>query len=225
MLVNIKVKVYIFVLFVFCFSVEGIFLPSAFKSKLRNSNETDLYEKVWMEYIEKRLETINLHLEKQKYIFSFLYIYNRNFRKKLFRKMPANYKQFLNSDGIQIGVYGKICFSSRGGKEEEHVHPCDKVDLPDWRAFCPKHVPGKYYGSFTLPDSDSDSDSDSKPDGYIVLCRSFHVGSDPDPDPCTESFPNCYCTHFRDRYLSQGQISIPIPYTSIRGSESGSEPM
>ena len=80
-------------------------------------------------------------------------------------------------------------------------------------------------GLFTLPDPDSDSDSDSKPDGYIVLCRSFHIGSDPDSDPCTDGFPNRYCTHFRDRYPSQGQISVPIPYTSIRGSESGSEPM
>ena len=60
-------------------------------------------------------------------------------------------------------------------------------------------------GLFTLPDSNSNSysDSDSKPDGYIVLCRSFHIGSDPDPDPCTDRFPNRYCTHFRDRYLSQ----------------------
>ena len=84
-----------------------------------------------------------------------------------------------------------------------------------------------HYGLFTLPDtgSDSDSDLDSKPDGYIVLCRSFHIGSDPDLDPCTESFPNHYCTHFRNRYLSQGQMSIPIPHISIRGSESGSEPM
>ena len=107
-------------LFIFCFSVEGIFLPSALKSKLRISNETDLYEKVWMKYIEKRLETINLHLEKQKHIFSFLYIYNRNFGKKLFRKMPANCKQlgFQNSDGIQTGIYGKICGSSKGGKNK-----------------------------------------------------------------------------------------------------------
>ena len=60
----------------------------------------------------------------------------------------------------------------------------------------------KCNGSFTLPDSDSDSDSDSKPDGYIALCRNIHIGSDPDPDPCKESFPNRYCTHFRDRYPS-----------------------
>ena len=76
-----------------------------------------------------------------------------------------------------------------------------------------------------LLDSDPDSDLDSKPDGYIVLCRNIHIGSDLDSDLCTESFPNHYCTQFRDRYLSWGQISIPIPYISIRGSESGSEPM
>ena len=46
------------------------------------------------------------------------------------------------------------------------------------------------YGLFTLPDLDSDSDLDSKPDGYIVLYRNIHTGSDPDPDPCTESFPS-----------------------------------
>ena len=76
---------------------------------------------------------------------------------------------------------------------------------------------------FTLPDSHSDSDS--KPDGYIALCKNIHIGSDLDLDPCTESFPNHYCTHFRDRYLSWGQMSIPIPYTSISGSESGSDNM
>ena len=33
------------------------------------------------------------------------------------------------------------------------------------------------YGSFTLTETDSDtkSDSDSKPNGYIVLCKTFHI--------------------------------------------------
>ena len=68
------------------------------------------------------------------------------------------------------------------------------------------------YGLFTLPDSDSDSDSnpDFKPDWYIVLCRSFHIGSDPDPDPYSDSFPNGYCTHFRDGCPFPGQMSAPI---------------
>ena len=38
-------------------------------------------------------------------------------------------------------------------------------------------------------------------------------------------FPNGYCAHCRDRSLFQGQISIPITYISIRGSESESELM
>ena len=57
-------------------------------------------------------------------------------------------------------------------------------------------------GLFTLLDPDSDSDSDSKPYGYIVLFRTFHIGSDPDLDPYSDGFPNGYCTHFRDRSLS-----------------------
>ena len=39
----------------------------------------------------------------------------------------------------------------------------------------------------SLPPTDSHLDSDSKPDGYIVLCRSFSTGSD--SDPCRDSFP------------------------------------
>ena len=74
-----------------------------------------------------------------------------------------------------------------------------------------------YNGLFTL--LDPDSDSDSKPDGYIVLCRSFHIGLDPDLDPYLDGFPNGYCTHFRDRCPSQ------FYYISITGSKFESEPM
>ena len=54
----------------------------------------------------------------------------------------------------------------------------------------------KIYGSFPPTETDSDSDSDSKPYRYIVLCTTFSTGTD--LDPCTDSFPNGYCTHFRD---------------------------
>ena len=72
---------------------------------------------------------------------------------------------------------------------------------------------------------DSDSHLDSKPYRYIVLCTIFPTGLDSDLDPCMDSFLNGYCTHFRDGSPSQGQISIPIPYIWIRGSESESEPV
>ena len=57
-------------------------------------------------------------------------------------------------------------------------------------------------GLSTLPDLDS------KPNGYIVPCTSFHIGLDPDLDPYSDGFLNGYCTHFRDRSLSQGQIRV-----------------
>ena len=63
-------------------------------------------------------------------------------------------------------------------------------------------------------DSDSDSDLDSKPYHYILLCTTFPTGSH--LDPCTDSFPNGYCTHFRDGSLSQGFESKSI---SVGGNE------
>ena len=68
-------------------------------------------------------------------------------------------------------------------------------------------------GLFPLPESDSDSDS--KPDGYIVLCRSFSTAQIQIRIP----FLNGYCTHFRDGAPSK------FYYISIRGSESKSKPV
>ena len=50
----------------------------------------------------------------------------------------------------------------------------------------------------TETETEMEMETDSKPDGYIVLCRSFSTNSDPDTDPCTEPNPDGYCTHFRD---------------------------
>ena len=62
---------------------------------------------------------------------------------------------------------------------------------------------GPAYGLFPPKDLDSDSDlnSDSKPYCimHIVLCTTFSTDSDLDSDPHMDSFPNGYCTHFRDR--------------------------
>ena len=65
-------------------------------------------------------------------------------------------------------------------------------------------------------DSDLDSDSDYKPYHYIVLCTTFSTGSDSDSDPCMDSFPNGYCTHFRDRSPYQGSESKSV---SLGGNE------
>ena len=67
-----------------------------------------------------------------------------------------------------------------------------------------------------FPPTEMDSDSDSKTYRYIVLCTTFSTGTDSDLDPCTESFPIGYCTHFRDRSPSQGSESESV---SIGGNE------
>ena len=84
---------------------------------------------------------------------------------------------------------------------------CPRKDIFQMTALCPRK------GLFTLPDPDSDS----KPDGYIVLCRSFHIGSDLDPDP-TQMVSQMITVpilgtdlHPKDRCLSQ------FYYISIRG--------
>ena len=50
---------------------------------------------------------------------------------------------------------------------------------------------------------DSESDSDSKPYHYIVLCRSFSTAWTQTHTQILIPFPNGYCTHFREGYLSQ----------------------
>ena len=49
---------------------------------------------------------------------------------------------------------------------------------------------------------------ESFPDSYIVLCRTFSTGMETEME--MDTLPDGYCTHFRDRSLSQGQISITI---------------
>ena len=63
---------------------------------------------------------------------------------------------------------------------------------------------------------ETDSDLDSKIYRYIVLYAIFPIGSDSDLDPCTDSFLNDYCTHFRDGSPSQGSESECI---SVDGNE------
>ena len=62
---------------------------------------------------------------------------------------------------------------------------------------------------------ETDPCTESFPDHYIVLCRTFSTGTEME----TETFPDGYCTHFRDRSPSQ------FYYILIRGLESISVPV
>ena len=156
MFIIINLHVYISGLFLYCYYVEGKLFPSVLKSKLRNMNETDFYEKIWMKYIENRLEILYIHLEKQKHIHSFLDIIKRNSEKQLFKKLPANCQQlgFNNPAGIQMSIYGKICGSSNSSqveKVEQNIptHLCSHYAKPERQALCYLHLQmiyGKYTG-------------------------------------------------------------------------------
>ena len=56
---------------------------------------------------------------------------------------------------------------------------------------------------------ETDPCMESFPDHYIVLCRTFSP-VETETEMEMETFLDGYCTHFRDRSPSQGQISVPI---------------
>ena len=68
-----------------------------------------------------------------------------------------------------------------------------------------------HYGLFTLPDSDSDSDS--KPNGYIVLCRHFHIARSQIQIPILNAnYRNGIAIRVRTRvHLLQSEWSIRPP--------------
>ena len=110
-------KFYIYFFIAFNISVEGNLIPAIVKSKLQRNNESGSYttdSKLWMNFLEKRLEAMN-HMN------SYLEFYMNNFGQRLFKELPANCEKMISTQtgGVQVGIYGKICGSSKGGKEEE----------------------------------------------------------------------------------------------------------
>ena len=78
-----------------------------------------------------------------------------------------------------------------------------------------------HYGLWLIS-TNGDGDRDGSlygefPDSYIVLCRTFSTGMETEME--METFPGCYCTHFRDKSPSQ------FYYILIRGLESVSVPV
>ena len=67
------------------------------------------------------------------------------------------------------------------------------------------------YGLFPPTEMETETDPcmESFPDCYIVLCRTFSTGTEMETETETETFPDGYCTNFRDGSPSQGHISIP----------------
>ena len=136
---------YIFFSFAHCFTFGENFLPTVLKSKIKNSfqfNSNKTYSKVWMKYLERKLEIMNLPLERRNMINSLLEFYNRNFRYNISNEMPSNCDKvnFKEFDGLQISIYGDICGLSAMGKlPQKKMNPlCESFDFNPllWKTIC-----------------------------------------------------------------------------------------
>ena len=97
-------------------TVEGL-LPAILKSKVRsgiNSSYTD--SKLWMKFLEKRLEMVNNPLKKENQVTSFLDFLKKYYAQNLFRGISTDCeKKSLESfPGLQVVIFGHICASSKG---------------------------------------------------------------------------------------------------------------
>ena len=114
---------YILIL-VTCYMTAGDnFLPTVLMSKIRSSSQLSLNQtedKLWMKYLEKRLETIIFSFTKFKLSSSLLGFYKNIFRRKLFQDIFTNCNKMMPEkvDEIQTDIYGNICGSHVGGKME-----------------------------------------------------------------------------------------------------------
>ena len=102
----------LFSIFIFCLTtgITGInYLPAIVRSKLRSSIQFSTYQtnyKLWMKFLEKRLEMIIIFSENTNHVKYFLEFFKNNFAKNLFNVIPSNCKALFPEgiDGLQIGI-------------------------------------------------------------------------------------------------------------------------
>ena len=96
------------------------FIGKYLYSKVKNhlvSTSHGTNHKLWMEYLEKRLETISMfasiQLFKKRQIFSVAQYYKRNVERKFLKKVHSLCtKQYTE---LQTDIFGSICGSTKNG--------------------------------------------------------------------------------------------------------------
>ena len=121
------------------------FLPAILRSKLRSSiqftsNQTN--NKLWMKFLEKRLEMLISFSKNMNHINYILGFYEKIFAQKLFQVILSDCRTLFPEGiyGLQIGIYGTICSSSKTGKVQNIPDIC--LFASDFK-ICTKHK-GKY---------------------------------------------------------------------------------
>ena len=97
------------------------FIGKVLKSKLRNYKD----HKLWMNYLEKRLQIISLNPMRKSQIVSIVHFYQINLEKDIFRRMYVlcAHEETTFLDVVQFDIFGSICASSKSGVEvDECMH-------------------------------------------------------------------------------------------------------
>ena len=139
---NSILNFHILISIIFCFTAAENFLPTVLKSKIRSQHRSNKSEgKLWMAYLEKRLEIMKFTFEKVELSSSLLGIYNNILRSKLFEDILTNCNKMMPEkvDELQVNIYGNICGSHVGGKIQNRTW-----DLCQYMKFACNLVKGKY---------------------------------------------------------------------------------
>ena len=117
------------------------FIGKYLRNKVRNymlSAQNDTNHKLWMKYLEKRLEILsmytNVHTFRKTQISSIVQFYKRNLQKEYFWKM---YGSCTKENGeVQSDIFGTICASSKDGENVPQPDTCAQIPWPKMKKHC-----------------------------------------------------------------------------------------
>ena len=119
---HMVLHIFLFTIFIFCTIINSIeadkFIGEYLKSQVKHyllsaSNNTN--HKMWMEYLEKRLDKMYTteRQPRKRQIFSVLQFYKGNIQSKLLKN--ANELCFNQHEKLHTGIFGSICASEKNG--------------------------------------------------------------------------------------------------------------
>ena len=130
-----KIIILLFLDFTGFYSVNSYsLLPEVLSNhieKIIMSSSSNADYKLWVKYLERRLQI----MFTTKNLCEF---HKRNFKVKLFKHMDTviNSKCSNKYEGIQLGIFGRICGSSRNGKQVLGQDTCQYIKHITNRMMC-----------------------------------------------------------------------------------------
>ena len=117
MVLNRMFSIYIIVFTTLSSSLGENLLPPILESKVRSSLVCGSDEKLWMNFLEKELESRHLSFQTMVHKSSLLGFYDNIFKQKIFEGLPVSCKQLnWKMNEIKTYIYGEVCGSSKRGR-------------------------------------------------------------------------------------------------------------